>query len=211
MKSVVKFSLLLLFALFTLPALAGPKHGVMLFDDPPIDALLSAGDVWCTEGDTVWLDPVTPVCPAGGTLKLRDTEMYSCFTAVDEHGNPLSLLSGTGWYTINANMDLDCTGSAFGTFKIVPSPACGVGYLEDPESWWEGKWNGTRMVTCDGVNCTWVATFKVVGKGHGGDIDGLQFRAQEVYTTFTPLPIPWDLIPGFPVTGPEGIANGIIF
>ena len=66
-------------------------------------------------------------------------------------------------------------------------------------------------MTCDGGNCTWIATFKIVGKGHGGDIDGLQYRGQESWTAFTPLPIPWDMIPGFPVTGPEGVSNGVIF
>ncbi len=210
MKSLATLVLVLLFASFTIPASADSKHAVMFLDNPPIDALLEEGYLWCSEGDAVWLDPVTPVCPEGGTLKLRDTEMYSCITAMDEHGAPLPLLSGTGWYTINANMDLDYTGPVFGTFKIVPSPACDAGYLESPDSWWEGKWNGTRSVSCDAVGCTWIATFKVVGKGHGGEIDGLQMRTQETYTTFTPLPVPWDLL-GLPVTGPEGVATGVIF
>jgi hypothetical protein len=200
-----------MFALFILPALAGSKHDITLFDDIPADGVLAPGDVWCSEGDTVWLDPVTPVCPAGGTLKVRDVEIYSCFTALDEHGGPEPRLSGTGWYTVNGNFDLDYTGPMSGTYVSVPFPGCDVDDLVNPDSWWEGKWNGVRTVTCDGVNCTWFVTFKVVGKGHGGEIDGLQFRAQETHTQFTPLPIPWDLIPGFPVTGPEGIANGVIF
>ena len=123
----------------------------------------------------------------------------------------MPVLSGTGWYTINGNFDLDYTGPVFGEYRVETSTGCGLGDLEDPESWWEGKWNGVRTVSCGGVNCTWFETFKVVGKGHGGDIHGLQMRAQEIHTTFTPLPIPWDLIPGFPVTGPEGVAHGVVF
>ena len=32
----------------------------------------------------------------------------------------------------------------------------------------------------------------------------------EVITTFTLLPVSWELIPGFPVGGPEGTVTGVI-
>ena len=204
--------ILLLVTLIAYPiALAGSKEVFTYWDDPPADAGLYEGDVWCSEGETMWANPFTPYCPAGGTLKVRNIETYSCFTAWDEMGNLIPELSGTGWYTINGNFDLDYTGPVFGKAMIVPSPDCDLSYLDDPESWFEGKWNGVRTVACDGDECTWTGTFKVVAKGHGGEIDGVQFRAEETFTAFTPLPIPWDLIPDFPMTGPEGVGEGFIF
>jgi hypothetical protein len=130
---------------------------------------------------------------------------------VDEFGAPAPLFSGTTWYSVNANWDLDYTGPVGGDFIVVPSPTCDVAVLDDPESFWEGTWTGKRTVSCEDDVCTWVGHFKVVGKGHGGEIDGLQFRATEEFTTFTPLPVPWDVIPGFPYTGPEGIITGVAF
>ena len=192
-------------------ALAGPRSEVTVFDDIPADAFLNPGEVWCSEGDTIWVDPVTPVCPEGGTLKLRNIELYSCFIALNGEGQPEPRLSGTARYTINGNFDLNYTGPVFGKFMVVPSEGCGIADLEDPESWWSGTWTGKRTVTCDSEGCTWVGIFKIVGKGRGGDIDGLRFRGQETFTTFTPLPIPWDLIPDFPVTGPEGVVQGVVF
>ena len=50
----------------------------------------------------------------------------------------------------------------------------------------------------------------MVDKGRGGNLEGLHFKGKEVITTFTPLPIPWELIPGFPFTGPEGVITGTI-
>ncbi len=192
-------------------AFAGPRTDVTVLDDIPADAFLSLGEVWCSEGDTVWLDDVTPVCPDGGTLKLRNIELYSCFTAMDGDSQPEPRLTGTARYTINGNFHLDYTGPVFGKFVMVPGEGCGTGDLVDPDSWWSGTWTGKRTVNCDQQGCMWIGVFKIVGKGHGGEIDGLRFRGQETFTTFTPLPIPWDLIPDFPMTGPEGVVNGVIF
>ena len=196
-------------------ASAGPKTGVTVFDDIPGDAFLSMGAVWCSEGETMWADPVTPYCPEGGTLKLRDIELYSCFSAFDEDGAPEPGLSGTAWYSINGNFDLDYTGPVSGEFMVVPSPACDVELVLDPEPdvYWKGSWTGKRTYVCEGDDCKWVGNFKVVGKGHGGEIDGLQFRGTEEFITFTPLPIPWEMIPGwpYPFFGPEGVVTGVIF
>jgi hypothetical protein len=102
------------------------------------------------------------------------------------------------------------TGPVWGGFLIVPSTECNPDDLIDPEVYWKGTWQGRRTVTCDEVDCIWIGDLKIVGKGHGGDIDGKHFKGGEIITTFTPLPVSWELIPGFPVGGPEGIVTRVI-
>ena len=93
---------------------------------------------------------------------------------------------------------------------VVPSADCDADDLIDPEVYWKGTWKGRRSMFCDGGQCAWIGNLKLVGKGHGGDIEGIHFKGTEVITTFTPLPVPWELIPGFTVGGPEGVITGTI-
>ena len=113
-------------------------------------------------------------------------------------------------FVVNGNLDADYTGPVWGTYLIVPSQGCNPDDLLDPAVYWKGTWRGQRSVTCDVASCTWIGNLKLVSKGYGGDIDGIHFKGTETITTFTPMPIPWELIPSFPFDGPEGIIMGMI-
>ena len=197
------------------PALAKDSHGVTrtavtIYEDWPDDAILGPGELHCPGGEIEWLDPVTPVCTGSGKIHLRNVSGYGCYYAETGGGEPVPYLSGVGKYVVNGNLDADYTGPVWGTYMIVPSSGCNPLDLNDPDVYWKGKWQGRRSVTCNEVSCSWVGRLKLVGKGHGGEIQGMHFKGIEFITTFTPLPVPWELIPGFPETGPEGIGEGII-
>ena len=113
--------------------------------------------------------------------------------------------------TANGNLDVDYTGPVWGTWMIVPSTGCDPDDLiVDPPVYWKGKWQGERSRYCVGVSCTWIGDLNLVGKGYGGNIDGIHLEGTEKITTFTPLPVPWELIPGFPLDGPEGVITATI-
>ena len=59
-------------------------------------------------------------------------------------------------------------------------------------SFWHGFWNGQRQFD-DGQNA-WVGALKIVGKGVGGDIDGMRFKGREWITTYTPFPLPYEYV-----------------
>jgi len=198
------------------PAILAKDHfrpvrtGVMIFEDWPADAILDMGSIHCPGGEIQWLDPVTPVCDGSGRIHLRKVAGYGCYYAETAAGAFVPQLSGVGKYVVNGNLDSNYTGPVWGTYMIVPSFDCNPADLENPDVYWKGTWRGRRSVTCGIDSCTWVGHLKLVGKGHGGAIDGMHFKGTEMITTFTPLPVPWELIPGFPVTGPEGIGMGVI-
>ena len=183
---------------------------VLVYEDWPADAFGYSGTLECPGGEFQWIDPVTPVCPGSGRIHIRNAVGYSCVYAETTGGAPELRLSGVGLFVVNGNLDSDYTGPVWGTFMIVPSERCDPEDLINPEVYWSGTWGGRRSVTCADSLCTWVGRLKQVGKGHGGDIEGLHFRGTETITTFTPMPIPWELIPGFPVGGPEGISQVIV-
>jgi hypothetical protein len=196
-------------------AQAEDSHGVtrtevLLYEDWPADAMLDWGTLKCSGGEIQWIDPVTPFCPGSGMLHSRNSVGYACEYAETTGGAPELRLSGVALIEVNGNFDSDYTGPVWGTFMIVPSERCDPEDLIDPEVYWSGTWGGRRSVTCADSLCTWVGRLKQVGKGHGGDIEGLHYKGTGTITTFTPMPIPWELIPGFPVGGPEGISQVIV-
>ena len=158
----------------------------------------------CPGGDIVMLNPVTPICATTGRVHLRDMALWACYASADPR------LSGVGKATVNGNLNADYTGPVWGTWMIVPSPGCDPIDLIDPPVYWKGTWQGQRLQYCADGSCVWIGDLNLVGKGIGGDIDGIHFKGTEVITTFTPLPVPWEFIPGLPETGPEGIITGTI-
>ena len=150
------------------------------------------------------LDPVTPVCAATGRVHFRDIAWWTCYASDDPR------LTGVGMATASGNFDADYTGPVWGTWMIVPSSGCDPIDLIDPSVYWEGTWQGQRSQYCAGGACYWIGDLNLVGKGYGGTIDGIHFKGNELITTYTPLPVPWEFIPGFPVTGPEGIITATI-
>ena len=177
---------------------------VMIFDDWPADSFIDEGTISCPGGEIVWIDPVTPVCPGSGRIHLRRVVGYGCYEAM-AGSSPEPRLSGVGLFVVNGNLDADYSGRVWGTWMIVPSEGCDQIDLVDPLVFWKGTWQGRRSMFCDGGPCSWIGDLKLVGKGHGGAIDGIHIKGTEVITTFTPAPVPWELIPGFPFTGPEGV------
>ena len=201
---------------FSPPALTGGDHGVLrtdviIFEDWPADSILDMGTISCPGGEIQWINPATPVCLGSGRIHLRNIAGFGCYYAETSAGDPEPRLSGVGMFVVNGNLDADYTGPVKGTYLIVPSLDCNPVDLLNPEVYWKGTWRGRRSVTCDAAYCTWIGNLKLVGKGHGGNIDGLHFKGTETITTFTPMPIPWELIPGTPFGhGPEGIGMGTI-
>jgi hypothetical protein len=162
----------------------------------------------CPGGELEMVDPVTPFCAASGQVHLRDLTFWTCFTSADPRMN------GVGMFTINGNFDSAYTGPVWGKWTTVPSQRCDPTDLIDPSVYWEGTWQGQRSQYFDSVSGFpfWIGDLNVVGKGHGGNIDGLHLKGTELATTFTPLPVPWEFLPpslGLPV-GPEGILTGTI-
>ena len=192
------------------PLAAGVQRlEVTVADDWPADAFLDMGKLWCSGAELSWTDPVTPVCPGSGQLHLRRVVGYGCYTATSG-GVIEPRLSGVGMFVVNGNLDMTYSGPVWGTWMVVPSAGCDPADLMEPAVYWKGTWQGQRSVFCDSGACTWIGNLKLVGKGRGGDIEGIHLKGTEVITTFTPLPIPWELIPGFPFTGPEGVINAIL-
>jgi hypothetical protein len=179
------------------------------FDDWPAFNMLAEGRMWCPGAELTWENPLLPNCGDGKRFNIREAEMFSCLTGMDMEYNVDPRLSGTMWFNINANLDSTFSGTVFGEFVIVPGETCDPDELEAPAVYWAGTWQGKRSQICD-PTCSWVGTLHIVGHGYGGDLDGLEFRGEEVITTYTELPAPWDHIPGFPYTEPEGIVHGYL-
>jgi len=184
------------------PADAGVERTkVIVLDDWPGAEPLSTGTIKCPGGELVMLNEATPYCAATGLVHLRDMALWSCFTSVDPR------LTGVTMFTLNGNLDAAYTGPVWGKWTTVPSQRCDPTDLIEPTVFWKGTWQGQRTYHCDGEMCFWIGDLDVVGKGYGGIIDGFHIKGNELATTYTPLPIPWEFIPEFPVTGPEGIAT----
>ena len=179
------------------------------FDDWPIFNMLAEGKMWCPGSELVWLNPLTPDCGKGKRFHIRNAEMYSCITTMDMDYVVDPRLSGVMWFNINGNLNNAFSGPVYGKWMSVPSETCDPADLTDPAVYWQGTWQGKRTRICD-PTCWWIGNLKIIGRGFGGDLEGLEFRGEEAITTFTPLPAPWEHIPGFPFSGPEGVIHGFI-
>ncbi len=196
---------------------AGPAFGskartnIVGVDDWPADAFIDPGTLTCAGGELVWANPVTPVCPGSGRLRMRGAVGYGCTQAQEVSGGaPEPRVSGVVGFEVNGNLDAEYSGSVWGTWRIVPGD-CQASRLFDPETpHWSGNWVGQRLRFCQEAGCRWIGEIKLVGKGHGGLLEGLHFRGSETITTFTPLPVPWELIGLCPPCGPEGVFRGTI-
>ena len=223
-----KFSVVLVTILFCVPFLAMAKGGlgvsrtpVTLEEDWPPAAILDMGDLNCPGSELVWEDDMPPYCLDGGRIHLRKTIGWGCYYAESE-GEAEPRMTGVGMYIVNGNLDADYTGPVWGRYMIVPTedpciplewviPGEYPAALDNPTVYWAGTWRGVRTRVCDGSNCVWYGNLKLVGKGHGGELEGLHFKGHETITTYTPLPMPWELIPGQPMGGgPEGVGLGVV-
>ena len=182
---------------------------ILGFDDWPAFNMLAEGKMWCPGGELAWLNPLTPDCGKGKRSHMRDAEMYSCFTALGMDYAIEPRMTGVIIFGLAGNLDSKFSGPVHGKWMLVPSETCDPANLVDPPVYWEGTWQGKRVQVCD-PTCWWVGNLRIVGYGYGGNLEGLEFQGEEVITTYTLLPAPWEHIPGFPYTGPEGVAHGFI-
>ena len=181
-------------------------------DDWPADSILDLGDLRCAGGEVNWDDPVTPVCEQSGQLKFRGTMAYGCESAATPAGVPVPEFNGVALFTLNGNLDATYSGPVWGTWMVVPAATCDPSLLVDPEVYWKGKWRGKRTRMCDGPMCRWVGALELVGRGYGEGLAGQHFKGTETILTFTPLPLPYELL-GIctpPACPPEGIITGTI-
>jgi hypothetical protein len=222
MTKTTTTSLMLLTAALLLAAgaTAGQQRTeIVATDDWPIDSGLSLGKIYCPGGEVV-LDPFTglPGCTPGSRTHLRDADSYSCIQAFTAAGEPEPRITGVGFASTNANFDAGYTGAVWGTWMIVPTETCDLSALDDPEVYWIGTWRGQRTAVCDaGGPCLWIGNLRFVGRGRGGDLQGLHFRGTELILTYTPFPLPYELLPllglcqpGSCPTGAEGHLTGTI-
>lgn len=202
----------LLIALFTL-SFTLAAHADVLVDqitfesDWKADYLLKGGDLNCPGGMLMLDDTGFPYCDGGkGGLHGRGTEFYSC----TGNSNPYDpRVEGTLWMQTNANWYADYTGQGWGTWRSVPG-GCNKDSLINPGVYWEGTWHGKREIV--GVEPTiWVYFIKIVGHGVGGELEGLKFNGTEELTLFTPMPVPYELMPWLGLTHPESIIHAEIY
>ncbi|MDH3746345.1 MAG: hypothetical protein OES47_14700 [Acidobacteriota bacterium] len=191
-RSCAIFAFALLFSLAA--GAAVERTEIIATDDWPATSLLDPGVANCTIGDIVWLNEVTPTCPDGGTLRIRETLGYSCVQAASVKGAPEPRFTGVASFSLNANFDAGYSGRVWGVWQLVPSEACDPQLLADPQEFWEGRWQGRRAQVCSGDQCKWIGALKWLGRGRGGRIDRQRFKGTESVETFTPLPVAFELL-----------------
>lgn len=178
------------------------------------DSPISPATITCPGGEFMVDSFGSPYCADSttGRLNLRDGVGWSCMTTNDPR------MSGVGLFTSNANFDADSSGSVWGTWTMVPTENCDKDGFYPEElvmtatSFWRGTWNGQRQFySANGFNI-WIGELKIVGKGVGGDIDGLHFKGTEWIETYTPLPVPYEFLLPLPALFdvPEGYFIGTI-
>lgn len=168
----------------------------------PFGNIIEAGEFFCTGGGEPNPNPFAPfTCVGGNGIHIRGTQMVSCLTASDPYD---PRVEGFVWFDIAANWDVDYTGPVSGIWRIVPYPECDWSVLFNPniefDTYWEGTYTGKREFEFP----AWITTLKLVGYGMG-ELAGQKIKATEEITTYSPLPLPWELL-GLG-TGPEGLAD----
>lgn len=211
MKTISKFLFFVALVCIGFPAVADKPAGagvqrtdVVIKDD--WQGPISDGTITCPGGEVEWLNAVTPYCAATGLLHWRNGVLWGCTYSEDDER-----VSGPALFEVHANLDASYSGHVWGTWKIVKSDTCDLATLlhPNPDEYWKGTWTGERVYIDEG-RPTWIGELKVVGKGYGGEIDGLNLKGVETVYTFTPLPVPWEFLgPPLPA-GPEGILEATI-
>jgi hypothetical protein len=178
------------------------------------DNPISPGTTTCPGGELVF-DPFgMPYCAdsATGRLHIRDVVLWACVTSPDD-----PRMTGVGLFTVNGNLDADSSGPVWGKWTIVPLEGCDKdGFYPEEQvtsstRFWHGSWQGKRLFYSDMGIPVWIGDLELVGKGNGGDIDGLHFKGTELITTYTSFPLPYEVlgIPGL-YDMPEGFITGTI-
>ena len=220
MTKTTKTSLALLtVALLSATAGVGQQStAIVALDDWPPDAVISMGELNCPGGEVI-VDPQTglAMCAPGSRTHLRDGHYYSCIQGFTADGAPEPRFTGVMYGEMGVNWDARYTGTVWGSWLLVPAETCDPAVLEDPESHWVGSWQGQRTAVCVAGPCLWLGNLRFVGRGRGGDLEGLHFRGTELILTYTPLPLSYELLPLLGLcqppdcpTGAEGHFTGTI-
>ena len=215
--SLATLAVALLFA--TAAAAGGHRTAIVAMDDWRPDSGISMGRVFCPGGELL-VDPFTglPVCTPGSRTHIRDAVYYSCIQGSTDDGTPAPRFTGVMSGTMSVNWDAGYSGAVWGSWLLVPTDSCDRSVLEEPEVYWAGSWQGQRTAVCDGEGpCVWIGDLNFVGRGRGGDLEGLRFRGNELILTYTPFPLAYELLaafglcqPGSCPTGAEGVFTGTI-
>ncbi len=180
----------------------GGKKGALKTEFIATDDWFLGGDlgqILCP-GEEFTGNPFQP-CPPGTNIHIRGSMGQSQASSDDPR------VTGILTYTVNGNLDVNFTGPVWGTWTLE---------VEACDGTWEGIWNGQRTLLPGqpgpaGMG-TWIGTLHLVGHGHGECIDGLQFSATEIVTTFTPFPVAYEMVLpcGDIICPPEGVLTGKI-
>ena len=203
MKNLVQLLLILAITALAPLAVADGGKGVTLihvwgFDNWAWnDTPLSPSTVTCPGGELEFEPPAPPYCAESttGRLNFRNGLAWSCMTSSDPR------MTGVGLYTSNGNFDAKSSGSVWGTWMVVPTENCDKDgyYPEDLVTnatiFWQGTWSGQRRFYSLDDLAIWIGQLKMVGKGVGGDLDGLHFNGTEWIKTYSPFPVPYEFLP----------------
>ncbi len=144
------------------------------------------GEITCSSGeltDNPDLYPIQP-CPAGSNIYVRGATAEAWVIADDPR------FTGMLTYTLNYNLEPDFTGSAWGTWSLEVETCAGT---------WEGVWDSKRTLLPDpgpvGMG-VWIGKMKIVGHGSGGCVDGLKMKGTEIAATYSPIPLPYEMLLG---------------
>jgi hypothetical protein len=174
-----------------------------LFDpNVPIDAALSA--IACADGAPTG-NPLQP-CPEGSAIRVRGLPGQSIVETDDAR------FQGTMTIVANADFDPQYAGVVWGLWRL---------RLGSGEGGWRGVWYGRRVFAADpspGVPDAWITDIRLIGNGVSGATLGLRVAAHETVITYTPIPLPYEALAYFGVTGvcpygtcpPEGEIDGRI-
>ena len=199
--------------LCTLPAQAasGPEKNHW-WPESPISNVTGTDDwlpgapdglLYCSEGELEMTNPVMPFCPPGTTLELRDVTSQAQMFGDDPR------LVGMLSFSVNGSLDaVMFSGPVWGTWTLE---------VESCDGSWEGTFYGERSYVPDqpgplGAGM-WIGALKLRGTGSGGCVDKLRMSGTELITTLTPMPVAYEMIPGFCDLGclPEGVTTGKIY
>lgn len=188
------------------------RTAIVAMDDWPADSIMDPGTLSCPGGEIVAGPMGFPVCPASGRLHFRDTVAYACITATTAAGAPEPRFTGVLAGTYHGNFDADYTGALWGTWILVPAEICQKSALDAPAESWVGTFTGQRSLICTAAGCQWFGAIRTIGHGRGGSLEGQHFKGSETIVTFTPMPLPYELLGACPPSGPcpEGHLTGTI-